>query len=209
MHIGLIGCAFLTFALSASAENVTWMLQNVTFNDGVTASGSFTFDPDAGTNCSTVSSPCGAYSNIDITTTAGVGIPAETYLYACESDVSTCTGLSPDSTEVLFLTSNASNQTGLEGLAFFFTGVGVLPPGGLTDAGGTIDISNSSDNVGVVTEGTCSDATCSGPSGTIIYSESGDVMPTPEPPTTLLLGTSLVALFLFRLRAIYRREPVI
>jgi hypothetical protein len=209
MRFGLIGCAFLAFALSASAEDVTWTLENVTFNDGVTASGSFTFNPDAGTNCSTGNSPCGAYSNIDITTTAGAGIAAETYLYACGSDVSTCTGLSPDSTQVLFLTSNASDQTGLEGLAFFFTAVGVMPPGGLTDAGGTFDISNSSINVGLVTEGTCSDAACSGPTDTVIYSESGDVMATPEPPTALLLGTSLVALFLFRLRAIYRREPVL
>ena len=37
----------------AKALPVTWYLNGVVFNDGGTASGSFNFDPDAGTPCST------------------------------------------------------------------------------------------------------------------------------------------------------------
>jgi hypothetical protein len=128
LRIALIGCAVLTLALSASAEELTWSLQNVNLANTVTASGTFKFDADAGTPCSTGNSTCGVYSNIDITTTAGDGIPAETYKYACGSDVPSCNYLSPNSAQVLFLTSNASNQSGLEALALVFTGVGVDLP---------------------------------------------------------------------------------
>lgn len=143
------------------------------------------------------------YSDIDITTTAGGGLPAETFLYACGADVPSCTGLIPDSTEVLLLTSVAVDQTGLPAIAFFFTGVGGFPPAGLTDAGGTFDVSASSDSVGAVEEGLCNDAVCTGPSGPTVVSTSG-VVGTPEPSSALLLGASLAGLGLLRLRRFYR-----
>jgi hypothetical protein len=63
---------------------------------------------------------------------------------------------------VLNLTSTAANQTGLPGLALFFTGVGGVPPAGL-GASSYIDISNSSLAVGAGQEATCSNAACSSP----------------------------------------------
>lgn len=136
--------SLLALALAASAMPVNWTLSGVTLNDGVTVNGTFTFNPDSGTACTGGTTPCGTYSNVDITTTTGGGLAGTTFLDVCETDVPSCTGLSPDSTEVLFLTSNAANQTGLLAIAFFFTGVGAFPPAGLTDAGGIIDVSNSS-----------------------------------------------------------------
>lgn len=199
--------ALFTLALSAPAEPITWTLSGVTLQDGVTASGSFTFDADAGTACSTGTSPCGTYSSIDIATTAGGGLSAETYLYACGEDVPTCTGVSPDSTEVLLLTSSAANQSGLPGLALFFTGSGATPPAGLTDAGGTIDVSNSSSSVGVVVEGICNDAACSAPSSPEVSSTAGSVVAvtTPEPSYTMLVGVCLASLGLI---GFYRRRAL-
>ncbi len=122
MRTTLTILAVLTLALTASAMPVTWTLTGIVLNGGVaTATGSFTFDADAGTACSTTLSPCGTFSNVDITTSLGGGLPAETFLYTCGTDVPTCTGASPDSTEALFLTSTNPNQTGMVALAFFFT----------------------------------------------------------------------------------------
>src|ERR1700683_2077732 len=92
--------AVSALSLAAYAGPVTWTLSGVAFSDGITASWSFTFNADAGTACSTGSTPCGAYSNVDITTTAGGGFPAETFLDvygngACfASYVPSCTDLS-------------------------------------------------------------------------------------------------------------------
>jgi hypothetical protein len=192
--------ALLILSLNASAKPITWTLSGVTFNGGGTASGSFIFNPDAGTLCSTGDSPCGMFSNIDITTTSGGGLPGATYLYACGENVVACNGEIPDSTEVLFLTSTAANQDGLDGLAFVFAPIG-LPPDGLTDAGGTIDISNSGLFGGFVEEGTCVNAACSAPASPR-EGDAGSVVSSsvPEPSSGLLLGTSLAALGLVRFR---------
>ena len=53
-----IGLALLLFSMAAQAAPVTWHLQDVVFDDGATASGSFVYDADTGN-----------YSSIDITTT--------------------------------------------------------------------------------------------------------------------------------------------
>ena len=108
-------------------------------------------------------SPCGKFSDINIVTTTGSSRTGATYKFVCGQDVATCTGLSPDSTAVLTLTTSAADQTGLPAFALFFTGVGVLPPMGLMDFGGTIDISNASPNTGAGNEATCADAACSAP----------------------------------------------
>ncbi len=194
--------AISAMALTVHAGPLTWVLNNVTFPDGVTASGSFTFDADAGTACSSASSPCGTYSNVDIMTTAAGAFPAETFVAVCgdgagfASYVPSCTGVSPDSTEVLLLTSTAADQTGLPGLAIFFTGVGAVPPAGLTDAGGTIDVSDSSLSVGALSLGYCNDSSCAS-ANELVGNDAGSVS-APEPSSVLLLAASLAVLGLVK-----------
>ena len=70
MKSKLLGVAFavtamaLLFSAPASAIPITWNLQNVTFNDGNTATGSYVYDADIN-----------QYSSINITTSAGNSSP--------------------------------------------------------------------------------------------------------------------------------------
>lgn len=59
---------FSLFSLTAKAFPMVWNLDGVTFNDGGTASGSFTYDAD--TNM---------YSDIAISTTSGISRIAASY----------------------------------------------------------------------------------------------------------------------------------
>jgi len=164
----------------------------VTFNDGGTATGTFVFDADAGTPCSTTSSPCGVFSNVDVVTTTGSSLSGVTYTTVCGVGGDTsCTGVSPDSTEVLFLTSGAADQTGDQAIAFFFLAGGLYPPSGLSDAGGSYDVSNTT--AGLVNESFCNDAGCDNPTGADRVSIAGTVF-TPEPSTALLLIAPLAML---------------
>lgn len=181
-------------AAAAPATPITWVLNGVTLSDGGTANGSFAFDPDAGTACGSAS-PCGVYSHVQITTTNGSSRTGAAYSFVCGQDVASCNGVSPDSTEVMFLTSTSANQTGNSALALFFTGIGALPPRGLTDSGGTLDISNSSGSVGSVDEGACAGAACSMPGNPVRFSTAGTVTAVPEPAAWLLslAGLALIA----------------
>jgi hypothetical protein len=173
----------ISLSLTASAGPILWTLEGVTFASGGTASGSFDFDADTG-----------LYSNVDIVTTTGGGVTGATYLFTCGQDVPTCTGVAPNSTEALFLTSNAVSQSGLQAIAFFFTGVGGVPPAGLTDLGGVIDVSNSSLSVGAVQEATCSNAACSSPTSPSRFTDAGEVASAPEPSSALLVGMTIMLL---------------
>jgi hypothetical protein len=185
-------CALSTAAV---AGPVLWTV-NVTFNDGGTATGTFDFDADAGTACSTANSPCGLYSNVDIVTTTGTSLLGTTYNTVCGVGGDTsCAGVSPDSTEVLFLTSGAADQTGAQALALFFLAAGPIPPNGLSDAGGSYDVGNTT--AGVVNESFCNDAGCDNPTGADRVSVAGTVF-TPEPSTALLLAAPLALLGLAR-----------
>jgi hypothetical protein len=183
----------ISLSLTASAGPLLWTLEGVTFAGGGTASGSFDFNADTG-----------LYSNVDITTTTGGGVTGATYLFTCGQDVPACTGVVPNSTEALFLTSNAANQSGLPAIAFFFTGIGGVPPQGLTDLGGTIDISNSSLSVGDVHEALCNDSACDAPAGAFRDSNAGTVA-TPEPSSALLVGMTLMLLGFALKRSIQSR----
>lgn len=186
--------ALISLCVAANASPIVWVLNGVALSDGGTANGTFTFNPDSGAPCGSFS-PCGTYSNVNIRTTTGSSRTGASYMFVCGESVAACTGVSPDSTEVLFLASNATNQSGDQALAFFFTGLGDFPPQGLTDAGGIIDISSSSGSVGAVREANCANAACTLPAGTVRYSTAGTVSATPEPATWLLLLGSF-ALFL-------------
>jgi len=192
-------------SLAASAGPITWNLTGVTLSDGGTATGSFTFNADAGTACGAVS-PCGLFSNVNIVTTNGSSRTGATYTVVCGTNVPTCTGVSPDSTEVLFLTSTAADQSGLPGLAFFFTGVGIGPPAGLTDLGGTLNISNSSSSVGAVNEGSCIDAACTNDAAPSRASTAGFATAVPEPSSALMLGSALLIFGFGRFWRSHRRS---
>ena len=183
LTLGLLVLLLLTTAANASV--LTWFLDGVKFDDGGTAMGSFNFDPNAGTPCSTGLSPCGLFSNVNIATTTGSTRAGATYRFVCGTDVSTCTGPSPDSTNILDLTTMASDQTGKPGFALFFADG--IPPAGLTNFRGSIDISGSP-------EASCSDAACSDIAAPLRFVVAGVATSTPEPGTLLLLGGGLVAI---------------
>ena len=185
--------ALLVCGVSAGAGPITWTLNGVIFSDGGTASGSLTFDPDAGTACSGGTSPCGVFSAVNIVTTIGASLTGNTYSFVCGQDVATCNGVSPDSSEVLLLTSNAANQTGLQAFALFFT-PGGGPPAGLTDAGGLIGL------VGNGLEGTCSNSACSQPVPPIRTIITGGIA-APEPTSWGMLLAGLGAIGIARRRS--------
>ncbi len=142
--------ALLLLAASASAYPTAWTLVGVQFNDGGTATGSFVYDP--ATNL---------YSYVNITTSGGSALPGATYKFVCGQDVASCTGVAPNSTQLLNLTTTNTNQTGEPGLALFFTGVGGTQ--GLGSGPTEFDISNASLNVGAGQEAICANAACSSP----------------------------------------------
>jgi hypothetical protein len=188
----LVICAL---SVAAFATPIQWNV-NVTFNDGGTATGTFVFDADAGTACSTTSSPCGLYSNVAIITTTGSSLPGTTYNTVCGVGGDTsCTGVPPDSTEALFLTSGAADQTGAQAIALFFLASGLFPPNGLSDAGGSFDVSGTT--AGIAQESFCNNAACADPSGADRIGTAGTVS-TPEPSTVLLLIAPLALLGLAR-----------
>jgi len=162
--------AFLTlFSWAASAQNLTYTLSGVTFNDGGTASGSFTYNPTTNT-----------YTNINIVTTTGGIRTGATYRFVCGTDVPSCNGLLPNSTNILNLTTNAANQTGLPGLALNFNA--------------PLSAGNSS----VVTfalEANCSNATCTAPAGATRTSNAG-ALSTFTIPTLSEWGLILMAVLL-------------
>ena len=166
-----LGFFALTLFLIASASGfpTTYTLVGVTFDDGGTASGFFTFDPV--TNL---------YSNVNVTTTTGTTRSGATYQFVCGQDVASCTGVAPDPTAALYLTTSAANQTGNPGFAIFFTGVGGTPAQGLGSAP-RFDVSNSSLSVGAIQEGTCVDAACSAPTSPSRSSVAGFVVAVLDP----------------------------
>ena len=115
----LIVVLVLTVApLSARMAPIVWTLSGVTFSDGGTASGSFTFDANTNT-----------YSAPAITTTAGSVRGAASYSFAEGSS-----GL----LGAFFTTNPASDQTGLPALLLQFSAA-------LTGSGGTVPLTGISE----------------------------------------------------------------
>ena len=150
------------FMTTASGFPTAYSLVGVQFNDGGSASGTFIYDP--ATNL---------YSSVNIVTTNGGARSGATYKFVCGQDVATCTGVAPNSTQMLNLTTAAANQTGAPGLALFFTGVGGTQGLG---TGTQFDISNSSANVGAGQEAACADAACSQPADPSRVTVAGSVV---------------------------------
>lgn len=166
-RFAVLTMAVLFMALAASAQPTVYYLQNVTFSDGGTASGTFTYD--ATTN---------RYSNVNVTTTAGtVRTAGATYLYVCGQDVPTCTGVFPDETGSLNLTTNAADQTGLPGFALFF----LIPMS--TYSG--FDYGIGPNQLSSGTEANCSNASCAGAAAPVRFTTAGSIVQT-EPSMLML-----------------------
>src|SRR5690348_8235107 len=102
--------AVVLFVTLASAQPITYYVQG-TYSDGGTFNGSFNYDAAAN-----------KYSAVNIVTTPGtVRTAGALYLFVCGQDVATCTGVAPDATGYLNLTSTAADQTGLPAMSLFFT----------------------------------------------------------------------------------------
>jgi len=113
--------AILSFANSASAVPLTWTLMSAFFDDGGSATGTFTYD--ASTN---------VYLNFDISVAGGNTTSFPPFMYSPATSVTTgsATGLN--------LFSNASTRFLL--MDFGTPATGLQP---LTDAGGVIPITNA------------------------------------------------------------------
>jgi len=127
----------LAFQLFDTASNpVTWYLNQVKFEDGGTASGSFVFD-----------APAGEYSNLNMTTTTGSIRTGASYAILI-------TGLLQDASNLVAATgSPTANYTGRSALGFSFASP-------LTAAGGTIAIQPYNYPVSLSVENACTDAQC-------------------------------------------------
>jgi len=112
----LVLIAALSTAGSATA--LTWTLTGVTFGDGGTAFGSFSYDATGG-----------AYGAVDIVTSPGSSLGGATYQFVSG-------GFTPSDTRVLFVTTGSADETSAEGLALFFSSQ-------LTNSGGTVSLSLS------------------------------------------------------------------
>ena len=169
----VLAASTLLFAAAAHANPVTWNLQNWTFNDGGTASGSFVFDASTG-----------HYSNISVLSTDGTVRTGASY------------GL-PDPASA----GNASFAAWVTGLFADFTGTPVIAvnwDSALTDAGGTVGV----DLAGFHAESGCANASCGGPGGPFRFLTSGAVTTSevPLPGTLPLFGLALAMLGAVRRR---------
>jgi hypothetical protein len=161
----------LFFALgfgSVQAFPVTWTLEDVVFDDGGIAFGSFDYDTD--TN---------AYSAINITTTAGSTLSGTQYGF-----------INPDNP---FITSDNPQFVDATG---DLTGAQTLPlylQEGLTNSGGVVAFKLGNSLSGVSLEDVCFNSGCS-VGGTPRFMVSGYVTAVPIPAAAWLFGSALAGL---------------
>ena len=117
VHFAALVSIVALFSASANATPVDWYLSGVTFADGGTASGSFTYDADTST-----------YSAISISTTAGSIITTAKSYDVIKSGV----GCSTPEVFCVINSADVANCAGKTGATFAHVGTP------LTNAGGTI-----------------------------------------------------------------------
>ena len=123
----IVIAVFLSVPL-ASAGTILWTLENVTFNDGGTASGSFDYNADTNT-----------FSSIDIITTAGSAFSGATYLAVDPGKPSTSMSLA-------VVPNAGSANIGTPVFDLFFSSA-------LTDGGGIIALNDVLDEGTCTTTG--------------------------------------------------------
>jgi hypothetical protein len=174
--LAVLAASTLLFAAAAEAAPVTWNLQNWTFDDGGTASGSFVFD--ASTR---------SYSNVSVLSTSGTVRTGARYVL-------------PDPASA----GNANFAAWVTGLFADFTGTPVMAVNwvsALTDAGGTVGVKLA----GFHGEYACDDASCNGAVDPARFLRSGAVttvttVAVPLPATLPLVGLALTMLGALRRR---------
>ena len=143
------------FSLSAHATPVVWYLSGVTFVDGGTASGSFTYDADTTT-----------YSAISISTTAGSTITTGNSYNITQA------GTGCGTPEVLCVLNSADGPNYLGDLGLTLAHVGTP----LTNTGGTITLT-------FAREYTCENSTCSTVGAPLRLLDAGSITTDPAAPT--------------------------
>lgn len=174
----MIGCLLACASAAALAAPQTWDLTGITFDDGTTALGSFTYDADTDT-----------LSNWSITTQSGqmqgVAFGGYTYNTTSSSQYGTTIGsggLWTNGNEELFLLGNNGSYVELDFAA------------PLTDVGGTASLlllSNTTTGpVSLETDG----------NNDTRYVTAGVVTAVPEPSSLAMTGMGLIALIAMRRR---------
>jgi hypothetical protein len=165
--LGVLAAFTMMFAAPAQAAPVTWNLQNWTFDDGGTASGSFVFDASTG-----------VYSDVSVLSTNGTVRTGANYVL-------------PDPASP----GNATFAGWVTGLLPDFTGTPIIAvnwANALTDAGGAVAV----DFAGLHAEFACGNVPCSfgmGPARNLITGAVTTAQ-VPLPATLPLVGLALVIL---------------
>ncbi len=158
--------ALVLLVAGANAQPATFYV-NLTFNDGGTGRGMFTFDPAMNT-----------YSNLYIVTTPGTTRPAgQIYIAACGA--ATCTLYVPNASEVIALPTATANPTGMPSLLLLFSPALSQYTGVDYGLGGVI---YPRDN-----EGDCLSSTCSTVNATTDRRVTGGTVAPTEPSMFMLL----------------------
>jgi hypothetical protein len=161
----LLLVSLLLCSATANAIPVTWTLENVIFDDGGTAFGSYTYDATANT-----------FSNISITTTGTGGVFSGTF-YDDACNVSSC---HPDLQGLQVIFEKLFSADDIENI------FSLRFEGPMTNSGGTLDLKVGSD---------CSVMSCEADfilrSRTIV---SGSVSAVPIPAAAWLFGSALAGL---------------